>query len=48
MTRVLEAMDRDGRVPDSDDETWEDRLIAASAGWRFRCRTGNTDRKDGV
>lgn len=27
--RVLEAMDREGRVPDSDKEDWEDRLIAA-------------------
>jgi len=27
--RVLEAMDREGRVPDSDADTWEDRLIAA-------------------
>ena len=27
MRRVLDAMDRDGRVPDSDAETWEDRLI---------------------
>lgn len=29
MGRVLESMDRAGRVPDSDKETWEDRLIAA-------------------
>jgi len=27
--RVLDAMDRDGRVPDSDKEDWEDKLIAA-------------------
>lgn len=32
MTRVLDAMDRHGRVPDSDAETWEDRLIAAQRG----------------
>ena len=29
MARVLEAMDREHRVPDSDKEDWEDRLIAA-------------------
>jgi hypothetical protein len=29
MARVLEMMDRDGRVPDSDGETWEDRILAA-------------------
>jgi nucleoside-diphosphate-sugar epimerase len=29
MSRVLEAMDREGRVPDSDTQDWEDRLIAA-------------------
>lgn len=29
MTRVLEAMDSEGRVPNSDDTDWEDRLIAA-------------------
>jgi len=29
MRRVLEAMDADGRVPDSDTITWEDELIAA-------------------
>ena len=28
MTRVLEAMDRDGRIPDSDTMRWEDDLIA--------------------
>ncbi len=27
--RVLEAMERAGRIPDSDQETWEDRLIDA-------------------
>jgi nucleoside-diphosphate-sugar epimerase len=27
MRRVLEAMDRDGRVPNSDDLDWEDRII---------------------
>jgi hypothetical protein len=27
MRRVLESMDRDGRVPNSDEETWEDRII---------------------
>lgn len=26
---VIEAMDREGRVPNSDEQTWEDRLIAA-------------------
>jgi nucleoside-diphosphate-sugar epimerase len=26
---VIEAMDREGRIPNSDDLTWEDRLIAA-------------------
>jgi nucleoside-diphosphate-sugar epimerase len=29
MTRVLAAMDREGRVPNSDDNEWEDRVIAA-------------------
>ena len=29
MRRVIEAMDREGRVPDSDAETWEDQIIAA-------------------
>ena len=29
LTQVLEAMDREGRVTDSDAETWEDDLIAA-------------------
>jgi len=28
LSRVLEAMDREGRVPDSDQEDWEDKLIA--------------------
>ncbi len=32
MSRVLDAMDRDGRIPDADAETWEDRLIAAQRG----------------
>jgi nucleoside-diphosphate-sugar epimerase len=27
--RVLEAMDHEGRIPDSDKETWEDEIIAA-------------------
>jgi hypothetical protein len=31
---VLEAMDREKRVPDSDLETWEDRLIAAQRAVR--------------
>jgi nucleoside-diphosphate-sugar epimerase len=29
MSRMLDAMDREGRVPDSDAQDWEDRLIAA-------------------
>ena len=29
MARVLEALDREGRIPDSDQETWEDRIIEA-------------------
>jgi hypothetical protein len=29
MAGVLEAMDREGRVPNSDDVQWEDRIIAA-------------------
>ncbi|MFC1453794.1 NAD-dependent epimerase/dehydratase family protein [Verrucomicrobiota bacterium] len=29
LARVLEAMERENRIPDSDLETWEDRLIAA-------------------
>jgi nucleoside-diphosphate-sugar epimerase len=29
LARVLEAMEREKRIPDSDLETWEDRLIAA-------------------
>lgn len=34
MRRVVEAMDREGRVPDSDAEDWEDRIIAAQRGVR--------------
>lgn len=30
MAQTLEAMDRDGRIPDSDTLTWEDRIIAAA------------------
>ena len=26
---VIEAMDGEGRIPDSDDMTWEDRIIEA-------------------
>jgi hypothetical protein len=29
LARVLEAMERENRIPDSDKETWEDKLIAA-------------------
>jgi nucleoside-diphosphate-sugar epimerase len=29
LARVLEAMERENRIPDSDQETWEDNLIAA-------------------
>ncbi|MGH7213172.1 MAG: hypothetical protein ACREIT_00090 [Tepidisphaeraceae bacterium] len=29
MRQVLEAMDREGRVPNSDAQEWEDRIIAA-------------------
>jgi hypothetical protein len=29
LARVLETMDREGRIPDSDQSDWEDRLIAA-------------------
>jgi len=29
MARVYEAMQRENRIPDSDKEDWEDRLIAA-------------------
>jgi hypothetical protein len=29
LARVLEAMEREKRIPDSDLEDWEDRLIAA-------------------
>ncbi len=32
MAGVLEAMDREGRIPDSDGMTWEDELIAAQDG----------------
>lgn len=31
---ILAAMDRDGRVPNSDDQTWEDAIIAAQRGVR--------------
>jgi len=31
MRRVIDAMDRAGRLPPADREDWEDRLIAA---WR--------------
>lgn len=29
MAEVIEAMDREGRIPNSDDLTWEDKIIAA-------------------
>ena len=29
LATVLEAMERDGRIPDSDGSLWEDQLIAA-------------------
>ena len=29
LARVLAAMDREGRIPDSDAQDWEDRLVAA-------------------
>ena len=32
MTQVIEAMDRDGRIPNSDEIEWEDRVIAAQRG----------------
>lgn len=32
MQQVIEAMDREGRIPDSDTLEWEDRLIAAQQG----------------
>ena len=32
LTRVLDAMEREKRIPDSDREDWEDRLIAAQRG----------------
>lgn len=34
LTRVIEAMDREGRIPNSDDITWEDRMIAAQRSVR--------------
>jgi hypothetical protein len=34
MTRVLEAMDREGRVPAAEANGWEDRLIAAQRAVR--------------
>ena len=34
MTRVLEALDRDGRIPDSDTMRWEDDLIAMALAIR--------------
>jgi nucleoside-diphosphate-sugar epimerase len=34
MTRVLEAMDREGRVPNSDENQWEDSVIAAQRAIR--------------
>jgi nucleoside-diphosphate-sugar epimerase len=34
MTRVLEAMDREGRVPAAEENGWEDRLIAAQRAVR--------------
>jgi nucleoside-diphosphate-sugar epimerase len=32
IANVYEAMQRENRVPDSDKETWEDRLVAAQRG----------------
>ncbi len=29
MARVIEVLDREGRIPDLDKEEWEDRAIAA-------------------
>ena len=34
IAHILEAMDRDGRIPDSDTLTWEDEIIAAQRGVR--------------
>ena len=34
MTRVLEALDREGRIPNSDDIRWEDDLIERSLALR--------------
>lgn len=34
MAQVIEAMDKDGRIPNSDSETWEDRIIAAQRSVR--------------
>jgi nucleoside-diphosphate-sugar epimerase len=34
MRRVLEEMDREGRIPNSDELTWEDRVIEAQRGVR--------------
>jgi nucleoside-diphosphate-sugar epimerase len=34
MARVIEAMDRDGRIPDASTSDWEDRLIAAQRSVR--------------
>ncbi len=34
LSHVIEAMDSDGRIPNADDLTWEDRLIAAQRNVR--------------
>jgi len=44
MQRVIEAMDRAGRIPDSDLEDWEDRIIAAQR--RVRKRLENKARQN--
>lgn len=39
MVQVIEAMDRDGRIPDCDTLTWEDEIIAAQRQVRQRRRS---------
>ncbi|HNB53532.1 MAG TPA: hypothetical protein PK530_16400, partial [Anaerolineales bacterium] len=34
MAQVIEVMDREGRIPNSDDLTWEDRLVEAQRAVR--------------
>jgi hypothetical protein len=42
LRQVIEALDRDGRVPDSDLMEWEDRIIAAQRNVRSATAPANS------